>query len=468
MGNLLYVGKVARGVRPVYEPAVDLVAPPLRHVSGRGRISEQFFRDFLCRRNIVLRESPDGVHVSLKLPSLARQLGRDQSQLEGDLRVSLAKERFAPAFRTIAGRIPTVQIYNLSQRKYFIPRLQEGEILADLNAGKPIIVRGMWGTGKTSLLFSLMGRFGDVSSFYVQCGRPRATASATKDSLNAVITRKIMTRLGLDTEDKRLTSTIMTDPVGFLDQHFANLGGRALLIVDEAVRYLSEPQVLRYIAGFGKYSNVSLAVVIHFRYEAEIEDVFSGFNRHVVRPMNLQEIDALVGHYVRDTGVSLSKSAKARLRAISGGRPLEVAHLVDLLLSPRHYIHEPTSSNLTARDVNRMMEKFYAIVRDIGAESEANGRHEDIACSVECSEAASTTWVFYHYRNIVRRIGDAGRQLMSELAQRDLDQSDILARFSPELVQDLMDMTIVGYNRNSKRYYLNGELFRAYVRTVFG
>lgn len=333
---------------------------------------------------------------------------------------------------------------------------QEREIFDDLQNHVPVLVRGNWRMGKTSMVWSLekhrysenqvikqdvaargpfddelpefRKRFGlfDVSDYL------QNSSEAKAESQNSVEDRKFW--------QEQIKASGKT-PFEFLDEWLEEKGERVLVSLDEAIALADKPDKLAYLAELQHLKNISLCIVLHrfSKYEELFSKTFPDFKTYFVRPLSVAEVGAIVRQPLQNTNIEFTDEAIQRIYAITGGRPMEVNHICRALLDP-------------FSEITKM--RFIYRAEDVDALSSRELWDLEGVFRVELSnyEKVYSHSMSNEERSVVDRLISEGEVPVSE--------------WDVALVKPLIDTTFVAEDKEKGVYRINGELFRRVVEDI--
>ena len=349
----------------------------------------------------------------------------------------------------------------------------QGAIARDLKNGRPVIIRGLYQSGKTSLLFSLMNNELKGEN-YIHID---SSTCLDKDSVNfvyPVVTLLVNRDFGFDTTKNELLSILENrareagkDPetaydeyeaterelfnlhleeiqawktktgrseLEYLNEFLAAEGETAYLLFDETTRYFQKEstEAINMLESAKSLSNIRSAYVIHYApsLSQEIDTFSKGVEEYWMRPLKPFETRTVVEEAAEGRNISISKKAADRIHALTGGRPFEQRELISRIFM----LHE----NL----------------RMIGI------RHVE--------EAA--TWVM---QEDMQRFNLIGGQNLRALSDEDRALLSLIVKLGPiskkgvleEDVAPLIKAGVLAEDRDARTYRINGILFENMVRS---
>ena len=220
MSNHICIGILPRGQRRIYRSAVELAQ---KHC---GAIPLNIPQSELTPPQLVMRSTPKGIHVLLDVNAIAQI----RPYAKKDLVDTIRWERNHWAAWT------TKQIFahHIILSKC-VPPPKINRLAKDLVAGKSIIIQGVWGIGKTTLLAHLQRTF-PLSVFTVYLPaipyKPSDEEGAWNEFLE-VLRKNIQVRFSLSSKP--------SDPLVLLNNLYGDQKG--LLIIDEVTIYSQFPNI---------------------------------------------------------------------------------------------------------------------------------------------------------------------------------------------------------------------------------
>lgn len=220
-----------------------------------------------------------------------------------------------------------------------IVRLDQEKTIGDaLDSGKPVLVRGNWRMGKTSMAWSLKThKFGDASVLEDVTMFSGESLDNFKKALFYEVLRKIKNpEVERDREEERTLIESRQDPFEYLNEYLKSKGESMYVSLDEVIAFADKPEILEYIANIRNYSNIKLNVVLHryYKYEQRFAEIFKDFETHFIRPLTIEEVRLLVTKPLENTPIRFTDEAIQKIFEITGGRPMEVNNICHYLLNP--------------------------------------------------------------------------------------------------------------------------------------
>jgi len=341
-------------------------------------------------------------------------------------------------FRDIEGQYECGRIIQDS-----IVRLdQEKAIVHDLEQGTPVLVRGNWRTGKSSMVASLTKHeYGEGRDIRWSVDMFGATSVSDFQEGCAYEIDGWIAEHGLDGKEKtgddvrQEREAEHMDPFAYLNRYLQEKKETLLLSFDEVIVLAEkEEKLLRYIASLQQYDHIKLAVVLHryAAFEKNFADIFQGFKTHYMRSLTIAETGALVRRPLEGTKVTVTDDAIAEIHAISGGRPLEINTLCYLVFDPK----------------SAQKRRQFFVDRD------------DILAEMDMSHwERRDTWrnIRNNYEKVYSKsMNDEERAIIDRLMQGEAP----CAEFDAHMVQPLIDTTFVERDEQRDVYRINGTLFQ--------
>lgn len=333
---------------------------------------------------------------------------------------------------------------------------QERAIADDLDAGTPVLIRGNWRLGKTSMVMSLRThKYGDANTLFIDAMGEVSEKDESIDDFRKHFGRSKVARFIAERESAgdnmekqweerdKLRDEIAQSgktPFEYLDDYLEGKDEDVFLGLDEVIGYAGEhPDRLRYLAGVKDLKHVKPAIVVHriAEYEDELRDIFDGYKTHFIRALTEDEVAKLVRQPLEGTSIVFTDDAIQEIFGFTGGRPMEVNNLCSALMDP---FSEHKNQKLVYRveDVRGITEKESWQLRD------------------------SFRVAIDTYGRVYNRSMSEGERVIVDrlIAQGELPVPDIPA----EAVQALIDTTYVRKDDQKGTYTINGELFKRVIQ----
>lgn len=252
---------------------------------------------------------------------------------------------------------------------------QETDITQTLREGRPVLIRGNWRVGKTSMVESLAThQFGRENSLSIDTQVEIASyeGESFENFKRSFGVRKIAEFLverehdGEKLEDiferedevKKQIKESQKSPFEFLNDYLKQREEKLFLSLDEVVGLANQPKKLKYLADLKDLSNIRLAVVLHRLAFSEnsFKKIFDGYETHFVRSLTLEEVGKLVRKPLEGTQITFTDDAVERIFEFSGGRPMEINNVCHTLMDK---YSEDQNCRFTYRgeDIDELIEK---------------------------------------------------------------------------------------------------------------
>ena len=328
---------------------------------------------------------------------------------------------------------------------------QETEIAQKLRNHTPILIRGNWRMGKTSMAASLEAhQFGAESSLFIDAmgegmGRDVSLEDFEKHFGVYKIGRFIAEKefLGAELKDRfekedhirKQIQKSQKKPFEFLNDYLSEKGEKVFLSLDEVIGLAEQPEKLKYLAGLKNLSQVQLAVVLHrfASLENSFKEIFDGYETHFIRPLTIEEVGTLIRRPLEGTSITFTDDAVQKVFEFSGGRPMEVNNFCHALMD-QFSEHKKYRFTYRAEDIEELA----------GKETWQLGESFRVAIDT--------------YRRVYSRsMSDGERAITDRLVQ----EGEILtSEVSPDTIQPLIDTTFVTRDDTKGVYRISGELFK--------
>lgn len=331
---------------------------------------------------------------------------------------------------------------------------QEAEIADTLRSNKPVLIRGNWRMGKTSMVRSLEAhQFGSENSIFIDVmgenvGKGVSTEDFRKyfgvDAIAEFIAEKEL--FGSELKDKIKREDEIREQIAesqktsfeFLNDYLAQRGEKVFLSLDEAIGLVEQPEKLKCLADLKGLSNIQLAVVLHrfASVEDQLKAIFQGFETHFVRPLTLEEVGILVRRPLSGTRVTFTDSAIQKIFEFTGGRPMEINNVCRALMS-RFSKHKNQKFTYNGNDIDTLTKKTTWYLEE------------------------SFSSAIRNYKQVyTRSMNDEERAIIDRLIK---DGEVSVSEIEAEKVQPLIDTTFVAKDEDRGTYRVNGELFKQVV-----
>ncbi len=344
------------------------------------------------------------------------------------------------------------EFMSLHPRTESVVRLdQEAAIVADLGTGTPVLVRGNWRIGKTSMILTVAkAHFQDESAMYIDVGHYAGSKSESSpegfrklfgiDHVRDLIVDKENVDQGSPSYyDRPRREEVKKDIIDsdkgafeYLNDYLNARGEHAVVGIDEVIGYSGRPEMLQHIADISKFPSIRLMVVLHRFHEHEpmFRSLFESFDSQYIRTLALEETARLVRHGLRETPIKFTDGAVEAVHEFTGGRPMEINNLCAAMFDPFRV-------------------SDYAIHRDVyEAKDILKFTEEDFWKTREVFQVATHT-----YERVFRHAMSAQeRALISGLLKGE--------NFLDGDVSSLAEVNAVRKDPNTGRWHINGRLFQ--------
>ncbi len=339
-----------------------------------------------------------------------------------------------------------------------VRRTIEQAVTEDLQAGKPVLVRSHWRMGSSSLIKAVTQRNFAENSIVTDCqgfsyeeGTPIEVVGQTFAiwEIAEYIASKQVSDPGLDAYDRgnaveREIESSGKTPAEFLNDFLAERGETAILAVEEAVTF-EDPQRLQLIAQIKDLPNIKLMVMLHriSAMEGAYSQVFEGFTSHYLQPVDLEEATMIIRGPLEGSGIRFTDGAIKALYEASGGRPMEINSLCQLLLDPSggektHYVPRVIYDEASVRAMIDHVLKSN-LMYDDGFLRNVGNNYEQI-------------WYV--------GLRSEERELITQIARDGISFGE---EVNVGAIQPLIDLALVQVEPDKKTYRVNGELLRAFI-----
>ena len=324
---------------------------------------------------------------------------------------------------------------------------QEEEIKKSLLERTPVLVRGAWRIGKTTMIRSITDRdFNSPTSLYIDCAGLGELSEGKDKHTKAGFISSFEIKLRVFTERfyPELSHIFQGEEgnlVERLNESLKNKGVRVVLAFDEVLKYEDKPEILEYINNLKSYSNIDLVLVLHKRLkpiEDMFEKVFRGFKTVFIRQLRIDEVEAIIMRPLKGTNVVFTEEAIQKICEFTGSRPLEIKYFCHAMFN-RNSKLKNIKDVYGKEDIERLIRNNLEVLKEYfpGAVENYKRIYKSILSPKECK--LITTLV----RN----------------KSRAFNETDM-----PE-IQSLMGITLVIKNSDNT-YSLNGELLRRVLKTI--
>jgi hypothetical protein len=339
---------------------------------------------------------------------------------------------------------------------------QERDIAQSLAAHRPVLIRGNWRQGKTSMVLSLknhyyMGQeslFVDASAIsydfedvsfeqfkYEFCLYEIASVMAKKELPTSEYDKRLE-------QEEVLADTIKASgktPFAYLNDYLKERGETIYLAIDELISFAKRKEQLAYIASIQQFDHIQLAFVLHriHEYEELFDRVFDGYETYFVQPLTVEETRKLVMAPCERKGITFTNEAIEKIHEITGGRPIEIQVLCRAIFNPYKdndrdlAIHK---LDYTDEDVQQIVEAPFWKLEDVFKN------------------------IIRNYKKIFKlSLSDEERNIILQLVENKIPLNEVNA----DIVQPLIDTTFVKIDKESGAYQINGDFFRKVISEYF-
>lgn len=419
------------------------------HIEG----IKEFMRGVIKGTEVVhYNWAPEGFTIEIKKYTDEQIEKGEWDQEDLQAAITSVRDKLAEGYFSKASQ----EFRNLHARPDSIVRLdQEQAIFEDLEAGMPVLIRGNWRIGKTSMALSLAKKRYQGNALFIDAqgysGSDETIGDFRRDfgahDIEQFITDREFEGKDIDFNTQRARAVELKEdmktqsvtPFEYLDKFLEQRKEKAYVAIDEVIMYASEPDKLRYLENLKDFKNMKLAIVLHriHKYEQLFGKVFEGFKTHFMRELSEQEIATLVRHPLKDTQITFTDGAIGELASFSGGRPMEINNLCGTLMNPDS---DDKKLKLVHRasDIQEVASKpLWELKYTFGVAIHTYGR------------------VYSH------SMSDSERAIVDELVVKgQLPISSV----ETEKIQPLIDTTFVRKDEKAGIYSLNGNLFKRVIQ----
>ena len=291
----------------------------------------------------------------------------------------LRKEKIDKYFSTVADKYPQAMPVPDSMVRLD----QEADIAEKLRSHMPVLIRGNWRMGKTSMVRSLeTHQFGAKHSLFIDAmteylGEEESLEDFQNhfgaDSVVEFIVErefgdvKPKDRYPKEDEIKQQMTKSRKSPFEFLNEYLAQKDEEMFLSLDEVVGFIKQPEKMKYLASLKDLSQIRLAIVLHriASFEDSFQEIFVGYETHFVRPLIVEEVGRLVRKPLDGTKITFTDDAIRRILEFTGGRPMEVNQVCRALMT-QFSEHKNYRFSYRAEDIGnfRMLSDRQSIIID--------------------------------------------------------------------------------------------------------
>jgi len=211
---------------------------------------------------------------------------------------------------------------------------QEEALLESLRAKVPILVRGYYHVGKTSMAKTIVRRHYQNDVYLTGTGEIKAPFEEFKKTFGIRQVRQyILERERPEIMDeqirqaereieKRIDESDLS-PLGYLDRYLGQRGEQALLVLDEVMHIVGtrDREKLNYLASLRELANLDLIIILHRSAEDEelLGETFAGFETYYPRALTFEEVNLLVHRPLEGTPIRFTPGAIREVLAFTGG-----------------------------------------------------------------------------------------------------------------------------------------------------
>lgn len=331
---------------------------------------------------------------------------------------------------------------------------QEAEIAETLRGGKPILIRGNWRMGKTSMTRSLethqfgkensiimdamaesAGRDESLEDFQQHFGAYRIAQFIAERELPGA---EFQDRHKKEDEVRKQIAESQKSPFEFLNDYLTQRGEKVFMSLDEVIGLAEQQEKLKYLANLKSLNSIQLAIVLHrfASFENSFKEIFDGYETHFVQPLTLEEVGTLVREPLEGTRIAFTDDAIQRIFEFTGGRPMEINNVCRALMD-QFSEHKNYRFTYRAEDIDGLT----------GKETWQFG--ESFRVAIDTYKRVYGRSMSDEERAIIDRLIEEGEVSVSEI--------------DAEKVQPLIDTTFVAKDESKGIYRVNGVLFKRVV-----
>ena len=246
-------------------------------------------------------------------------------------------------------RAAVARAYEDSPRRFISRHENESEILASWEKEAGVLLRAPWRSGKTETVLSLVDRFGLHDRFMYVTALTNPYPALQYDEIENF--RRIfgareavahVAAIRLRAGESCPPGAVETELEAFLDAGgtpFSFVGAErrmrglppALVALDEISVFGYDTEQLKYLASLRDDPQLRLCLIVQRAptIEARYREALVGFNSVYLEPMRVGDVAQIVGATAARHDIRFSALALCEAHRLSGGRPLEVAALVE-------------------------------------------------------------------------------------------------------------------------------------------
>jgi hypothetical protein len=320
---------------------------------------------------------------------------------------------------------------------------QEKAIAEDLENHKPVLIRGVWRTGKTSKVFSVGNHVFQNKNCLtesVDIYGSEESPENFKRSLCLSDAAEIIAGSRTDWEKRHeIEDEIKKSgraPLEYLNDYLIVRGEKVFLALDEVVAFHKNPEKLKFLASLKDLINIRLGIVLHHIAESEKDfaEIFRDFKTHYVRPLTIEEVGLLVRRPLEGKPIDFTNEAIEKIFEITGGRPLEINNICRVLFDP-YSKSKKWKAHYNAADIDEVV---------TAAKEDYRGVFDT---------------VLRNYEKVYKlAFGDTERKIIDRL----INEAEIPAEgddFDGKAMQTLINLSFVREDKRVGAYVINGTLF---------
>lgn len=223
---------------------------------------------------------------------------------------------------------------------------QENTIATDLEAGRPVLIRGFFRMGQTSMMRALENRF---APDFIQVD-VRDIHQKDLEELETLFDIHALRFLA-----KREVTTQRQGALRYLSNHLQDQNQGVLVSVNEGGALPHNRDHARFVADMQHLPGLQLAVQMPYMDTGEsvVAEFFEGFKTHKLRALRQEEVDKLTkGVTTRlESSTAFTNGALDELFELSGGRPWDVAASCEYFLREKKL-----KTDVNSDDVKKLLE----------------------------------------------------------------------------------------------------------------
>jgi len=361
------------------------------------------------------------------------------------------KQKEQKYFRKLSNKFEFTALVAADLRYDLITAIEQ-----DLESGQPVLLRGFWRVGKSSILRKLELNYGEKNTIREDMvgaqmsNEQKSLAEFQKRLLSYDIASFTLQqdsptaeRADFNAADKlaREIENSDTDPADYLKNYLDRTGKTATILLDEVTSFIPRPDQLEYISRAFIHPKIKLVISLHYFPSQEnlFAQTFKDYKSHSMRPLTTEELATIARKPTEGSPVRYTKDFVAALEDITGGRPWEAVYISGSMMGDEIY----SKQKLIYRkeDLDRLMSFSCRQLMD----SEGRGQRSFIKN------------IFDFYRSIYFVMSDEQKVLLEKLAEsRGLS----IAEVDPQIADYLVKTTAIIKDEKQGTYKINGELLR--------